>query len=180
MGVGPGRVPDDALAVQPAGVLAEVRVDGGTRGSDAAAGSRLRARRAGGGRRHSRDLSCLPLGDPDPSYARLTWSAASVLRARRLHLTPVMGREPTRPASLRVLVLPPAARLGGLWFRRPLEQEAEVGRDERVRRGDCVGVVDGPVVAREGDPARVFAQPVFQLGPDLEDGLRENPGWIAF
>src|SRR6266581_4995779 len=67
-------------------------------------------------------------------------------RYGRLHLTPVVGREPTRAASLRVLVLPPAARLGGLCFRRSLEQEAEVGRDGRVRRGDRVGVVDGAVL----------------------------------
>ncbi len=88
-------------------------------------------------------------------------------RYGRLRLTPVVGREPTRSASLWVLVLPPAAGLGGLCFRRSLEQEAEVGRDERVRRRDGVGVVDGPVLAREGDPARVFAQPVLELGPDL-------------
>src|SRR6266566_8786954 len=45
-------------------------------------------------------------------------------RYGRLHLTPVMGREPARSASLRVLILPPAAGLGGLRFRRSLEQEA--------------------------------------------------------
>src|SRR5258708_26019595 len=93
-----------------------------------------------------------------------------------LHLTPAVGREPTRSASLRVLILPPAAGLGGLCFRRSLEQEAEVGRDERVRRGDRVGVVDGPVLAREGDPARVFAQAVLQLGPALALPLLEPVG----
>src|SRR6266516_1148347 len=72
-----------------------------------------------------------------------------------------------RSASVWVLVLPPRAGLGrwGLW--RPLEQEAEVGRDERVGRRHHVGVVHGPVLAREGDPARVLAQPVLELGPDL-------------
>src|SRR4029077_7956690 len=77
------------------------------------------------------------------------------------------GRRIGRLASVRVLVLAPAAGFGGLCFRCSLEQEAEIGRDERVRRGDRVGVVDGPVVACEGDPAWVFAQPVLQLGPDL-------------
>src|SRR5262245_62498089 len=71
-------------------------------------------------------------------------------RYGRLHLTPVMGREPARSASVRVLVLAPAAGLGGLCFRCSLEQEAEIGRDEWVRRGDRVGVVDGLVLAREG------------------------------
>src|SRR6266480_1974602 len=85
----------------------------------------------------------------------------------RLAQQSTTSREPTRSASVRVLVLPPRAGLGGLGFRRSLEQEAEVRRDERVRRGDRVGVVDGPVLAREGDPARVLAQPVLELGPDL-------------
>src|SRR6266567_7957455 len=88
-------------------------------------------------------------------------------RYGRLHLTPVMGREPTRSASLRVLVLPPAAGLGGLCFRRSLEQGAVVRGDERVGRRHGVSVVNGSVLAREGDPARVLAQPVLELGSDL-------------
>src|SRR6266566_2584688 len=84
-----------------------------------------------------------------------------------LCLRRVMSREPTRSASVRVLVLPPSAGLGGLDFRRSLEQETVVGRDERVWRHHRVGVVDGPVLAREGDPARALAQPVLELGPDL-------------
>src|SRR2546422_9577398 len=71
-----------------------------------------------------------------------------------------------KPASVRILVLPPGAGLGGLDFRRSLEQEAVVGRDERVWRHHRVGVVDGPVLAREGDPARALAPPVLELGPD--------------
>src|SRR5712691_726419 len=79
----------------------------------------------------------------------------------------LMSREPTRSASVRVLVLPPSAGLGGLGFGRSIEQEAEVRRDERVGRRHRVGVVDGAVIAREGDPARVLTQPVLELRPDL-------------
>src|SRR5438445_4901291 len=77
------------------------------------------------------------------------------------------GLATTRSASVRVLVLPPRAGLGGWGFRRSLEQEAVVGRDERVGRHHRVSVVDGPVLAREGDPARALAHPVLELGPDL-------------
>jgi hypothetical protein len=58
--------------------------------------------------------------------------------------------EGSAPSSVRVLVLPPRAGLGGSGFRRSLEREAEVGRDERVGRGHGVGVVDGSVLGREG------------------------------
>src|SRR5207253_338255 len=75
----------------------------------------------------------------------------------------VMTRKPNRASSVRVLVLPPRAGLGGLGFRRPLEQEAVVGRHERVGGRHGVGVVDGPVLARERDPAWVLAQPVLEL-----------------
>src|SRR5260370_41169726 len=87
--------------------------------------------------------------------------------AIRQTLSPTSKSSPTRSASLRVLVLPPAAGLGGLCFRRSLEQEGGGGRDERVRRRDRVGGVDGPGLAREADAARVFAQPVLPPGPDL-------------
>jgi len=63
-----------------------------------------------------------------------------------------------RWASVRVLVLPPGPGLGGLGFRRSLEQEAVVRRDKRVGRHHRVGVIDGPVLAREGNPARALAQ----------------------
>ncbi len=43
-------------------------------------------------------------------------------------------------------------------FRRSLEQEAVVRRDKRVGRHHRVGVIDGPVLAREGNPARALAQ----------------------
>jgi len=95
------------------------------------------------------------------SYAALLRDPRAAAQRR------VMSREPTRSASVRVLVLPPRAGLGGLRFRRSLEQEAVVGRDERVGRHHRVGVVNGPVLAREGDPARALAQPVLELGPDL-------------
>ena len=70
-------------------------------------------------------------------------------------------------ASVRILVLPPTAGLGGLTLRRSLEQEAVVRRDERVGRRHGVGVVDGPVLAREDDPVPVLAQAVVEFGPDL-------------
>src|SRR5713226_5773938 len=73
----------------------------------------------------------------------------------------------TRSESVRVFVLPPGAGFGGLGFRCSLEQEVEVRRDERVGRRHGVGVVDGPVLPRERDPARVLEQTVLQLSPDL-------------
>src|SRR5712691_11981575 len=84
----------------------------------------------------------------------------------------VMGRlfcsPPTRrQESARVLVLAPGAGVGGLGFWRSLEQEAEVGRDERVGRRHRVGVVDAAVLACEGDPARALPQSVLELRPDL-------------
>jgi hypothetical protein len=66
-----------------------------------------------------------------------------------------------------------------LGFRRSLEQEAVVRGDERVRCCDRVGVVDGAVLAREGDPARVFAQPVLELGSDLGGPVLEPAGRVA-
>src|SRR5207302_9186905 len=81
--------------------------------------------------------------------------------------------------SVRVLVLPPRTGLGGWRFRRSLEQEAEVRRDERVGRDHRVGVVDGPVLAREGDPARALAQPVLELGPDLARPFLEPLGRVV-
>ena len=59
--------------------------------------------------------------------------------------------------SVWVLVLPPRAGNGVLRFRRSIEQEVGVRGDERVGRHHRVGVVDGPVLVREGDPARAFA-----------------------
>src|SRR5258708_37455839 len=76
-------------------------------------------------------------------------------------------------AAVGVFVLPQGARLDGVPFRRSLEQEAEVGRDERVRRRHGVGVVHGAVVTREGDPARVLTEAVLELGPDLARPLLE-------
>src|ERR1700737_1488874 len=76
-------------------------------------------------------------------------------------------------ASVRVFVLPPAARFVGLRFRRSLEKEAVVRRDERVGRRHGVGVVHGPVLACEGNPARVLAQTVLKLSPGLARPLLE-------
>jgi hypothetical protein len=73
---------------------------------------------------------------------------------------PGRRRQPNR-GSVRVLVLAPGARLLGLCLRRAVEQEAVVRGDERVRRHHGVGVVDGPVLARERDPARAFTQAVL-------------------
>src|SRR5262245_41524084 len=76
-------------------------------------------------------------------------------------------------ASVGVLVL---AKRPGLWrlrFRRALEQEAGVRRDERIGSRDGVRVVHGAVLAREGDPARVLAQPVLEPRADLARPLLE-------
>src|SRR3954464_802364 len=63
--------------------------------------------------------------------------------------------------SVRVFVLSPGARLLGRPFRGPFEQEVVVRRDEWVGRYHRVGVVDGAVLPREGDPARALSQPVL-------------------
>src|SRR5207245_4241001 len=72
-----------------------------------------------------------------------------------------------REISVRVLVLAVVERLAGLRLRRPVEQEAEVGSDERVWCRDRVGVVDGSVLPRERDVAGILAQAVLELGADL-------------
>ena len=82
-------------------------------------------------------------------------------------------------AVVRVLVLSPGARLVGRLLRRPFEQEAVVGSDERVGRDHGVGVVDGAVLAREGDPARILAQPVLELRPDLARPVLEPAGRVV-
>src|SRR5438552_16767661 len=82
-------------------------------------------------------------------------------------------------ASVRVLVLPPGARLVGGSLGRPVEQEAVIRGDERVGRHHRVGVVAGAVLARERDPARALAQAVSQLRPDLARPLLEAVGRVA-
>src|ERR671935_243577 len=77
------------------------------------------------------------------------------------------------------LVLPPGARLVGRPFRGSLEQEAVIGRDERVGRRHRVRVVDGAVLAREGDPARSLSQPVLERGPDLARPLLQPVGRVV-
>ena len=64
----------------------------------------------------------------------------------------------------------------GPGFRGSLLQEAEVRRHERVGRRHGIGVVDGAVLACEGDPARVLAQPVLEVGSDLARPLLEPFG----
>src|SRR5205814_1572583 len=59
---------------------------------------------------------------------------------------------------------------------RPIEQEAEVGSDERVGCGDRVGVVHGSVLPRERDVAGILAQAVLELGADLAGQNRSQPG----
>src|SRR3954454_19118019 len=86
--------------------------------------------------------------------------ATSRIAVRRRATTPT-------PRSVRVFILAEADRL--LWLRlwRPIEQEAEERRHERVRRRHGVGVVDGAVLLRERDVARRLAQAVLELGPHL-------------
>jgi hypothetical protein len=75
---------------------------------------------------------------------------------RSLGRVDVTSRRQALSGSVGVLILPPGAGLGGGPFRRPFEQKAVVGRDERVRRHHRVRVVDGPILTREGDPAWTF------------------------
>src|SRR5438105_15947311 len=102
-----------------------------------------------------------------PAWRRGTAAAASASAQARSPSRRPSACHSSPTASVRVLVLPPSKGLGGLGLRRSLEQEAEIARDERVGRRHGVRVVDGPVLAREGDPARVLAQTVLQLSPNL-------------
>src|SRR5436190_13708486 len=83
--------------------------------------------------------------------------AGSKLRAYRPGLAPHDSTPHGTSLSVRVLVLAPGARLRGLGLRCAIEQGAVVRSDEWVGRHDRVGVVDGPVLARERDPARALA-----------------------
>src|SRR5215469_1509781 len=69
--------------------------------------------------------------------------------------------------SVWVFVLAPEASLAGALFRRPLEHERVIGRHEGVWCHHRIGVVDGAVLPRKGDPPRALAQAVLQLGSDL-------------
>src|SRR5690348_909390 len=64
-----------------------------------------------------------------------------------------------------------------LW--RSVEQKAEVRRDEWIWRRHGVGVVDSSILESEGDPARCFAQAVFQLRPHLARPLPEHVGRVV-
>src|SRR5215207_7566173 len=82
------------------------------------------------------------------SYLRFTWSW-------RWH------------SGIGVLVLAPGPRF--LWRRlgRAVQQEVVVRGDERVGCRHRVRVVHGPVLAGEGDEARVLAQAVLEVRADL-------------
>src|SRR5262245_336790 len=95
---------------------------------------------------------CIPC-IPDPGAKHVT-CIGDLWPARRPSAAPRKHELLPRPAaSVRVLVLPPCTGLRGLAFRRSLEQGGVVRRDERVRRRHGVGVIDGLVLARKGDPA---------------------------
>src|SRR5260370_8871812 len=72
-----------------------------------------------------------------------------------------------REISVRVLVLAVVERLVGLRLRRPVEQEAEVGSDERVWCRDRLGVVQHSFPPAEPDEPGILAQPAPYLGADL-------------
>src|SRR5436190_9076661 len=69
--------------------------------------------------------------------------------------------------SVGVFVLAPGPDLLRGLLGGPLHEERVVRRDERVGRHHRVGVVDGPVLASEGVPARPLAQTVLELGAGL-------------
>ena|SRR5688572_20855281 len=81
--------------------------------------------------------------------------------------------------SVGVFVLAPGAGLLGPGLRRSLEQERVVRRDERIWCRHGVGVVDGPVVACEGDEARRLAQAILELGSDLAPPILQPLGWVG-
>src|SRR5207249_11687983 len=87
-------------------------------------------------------------------------TAENAFHTRLDLLRHLRARPTTRSESVRVFVLPQGVGVVGLGFRCSLEQEADVRRDERVRRRDRVGVIYGAVLAREGDPARVLTQTI--------------------
>jgi hypothetical protein len=88
--------------------------------------------------------------------------AMSVMNAKpRSTGTPKRCAASTRVTSVGVFVLSPRSRLGGWLFRGPVEQERVVGSDERIGGRDGVRVVDGAVLTREGDPARILSHAVL-------------------
>src|ERR1700674_1059537 len=127
-------------------------------------------------------------GRPTPARTRPTLTALgaevrdsgeSIVMAESQSAPGLMAHRRRERESVRVFVLPPGAKFGWLGFRRSLEQEAVVRRDERVRRRHGVGVVHGAVLAGEGDPARVLAQTVLQLSPDLMRPLLKRVGRVV-
>ena len=54
-----------------------------------------------------------------------------------------------------------------------------VRRDERIGRHHRIGVVNGSVLAREGDEARALAQAVLELGSDVAPPVLEPPGGLS-
>ena len=97
-----------------------------------------------------------------------TWAVTARARDSAARRDELIAAPPVFRRSVRVLVLPPSSGLGVVTpLRRPLEQERVVRGDKRVGRHHRIGVVDGSVFAREGDPARALAQAVLELGADL-------------
>src|SRR6266480_2784000 len=108
------------------------------------------------------------IGKADTHGAR--GSTCPPRRPRGPHAGSAGGRareELERSRSERILVLSPAARLIRLRLRRSLEQHIEERGDERVGRHHRVGVVDGPVLARERNVARVLTDAVLELRANL-------------
>src|SRR5436190_24199057 len=81
-------------------------------------------------------------------------------------------------SSVRVLVLAPGARLLVALLGRAFEERRVVRGYERIGRHDRVRVVNGPVLASEGDPAGALPQAVLQLRPDLLGPLLKPVGRI--
>src|SRR5215210_2133129 len=94
---------------------------------------------------------------PEPQRSRTTRSLRSVMVAAVAVIAVVLV---ARRSVVGVLVFAPGPRL--LWrrLRRAVQQEVVVRGDERIGCRDRVRVVGAPVLADEGDEARVLAQAV--------------------
>src|SRR5436190_9805840 len=97
-----------------------------------------------------------------PSFRYLTMrEPAAARRANRKRASCHSSRVPILSSGIRVLVLAVDPRHVRPRLRRPVEQERAVRGDELVGRLHRVGVVDGSVLAREGDEARSLPQAVL-------------------
>src|SRR5436305_1686957 len=102
----------------------------------------------------TRTTTCAATGrDSRRCYARsAAWKSAGVSRGRR---------------SVGVFVFAPGGGIRRLVRRCAIEQERVVRGDERIGCRHRIGVVHGPVVAREGDVAGILTQSILELGSDL-------------